>query len=411
MHYRNIGRLVVDDSFHRDIVIRLTVKNGTHVLSFKHDLATEPFDIAVLQWPERVANFRERLPGLLDPLRKLIGRSNLSPGQIVQAVNRIERLANGVLEALIEGSGAAANQMQQLADYLKPVFLGLDRPPVVEIIASTADELIWEVPFEFFPIAPDPDDMVLPRDRFERFLGFRAEIVRCLRRGPDHIASSYEGRLPVQIFAFEDNAYRGIKRQLKYLRDNASILSEWPVGLTVPDSSEAVSQFVERLLSLPATSDDRIGCVVHFSCHYSAGAPGVEAALDFGKCEDETDLSITIFDLVGEIPRQRRGRADPVQLPALYFLNACETAASSSRAETLIGFFRKRNAAAIIASEALLPDPLAADFAVKFYEEMLQRRQVSSAIFAARRHLLIQASNPVGLFYTLFGNPMLRLAK
>ena len=105
------------------------------------------------------------------------------------------------------------------------------------------------------------------------------------------------------------------------------------------------------------------------------------------------------------------GRSDALQFAALFFLNACETAASSDRAETLIGFFRKRNATAIIASDTLLPDPLAGEFAVKFYSELLLNRPVSSAVLAARRHLLEHASNPVGLFYTLFGNPMLHLRR
>ena len=89
-----------------------------------------------------------------------------------------------------------------------------------------------------------------------------------------------------------------------------------------------------------------------------------------------------------KIPRQRVGRSDALQFAALFFLNACETAASSDRAETLIGFFRKRNATAIIASDTLLPDPLAGEFAVKFYGELLLNRPVSSAVLAARRHLL-----------------------
>jgi hypothetical protein len=270
--------------------------------------------------------------------------------------------------------------------------------------------LIWQIPFEFFPLAPDAE-LVMTRDRFQRFLGFRAEIVRCVRGGPSQISRDSKGRLPVQIFAFEDRDYDGIQEQVNYLRKHTTVLSEWPMGVEVTDTSAATTEFIRRLLSLPTSrSADCIGCVVHLSCHYAAAGPMTDGSLDFGKCADGTDLTMTLFDLQGEISMQRVGSSGPLQFAALFFLNACETAASGTRAETLIGFFRKRNATAIIASEALLPDPLASEFAIQVYHELLLNKPISTAIFLARKYLLDHRSNPIGLFYTLFGHPMLHLS-
>jgi hypothetical protein len=400
----------VSEPFASDIVIKLMFKGEAHVLSFQHALAREPFEIALLNWQDRVTKFREKLPGRLDPLRKLIGRARLNDSQIVQAVDRIERVAHGLLEQLLEGSAESSETMPRLAKFLEPVFRAATRTPIVEIEASSADQLIWQIPFEFFPLAPDPEPLLTPRDRFERFLGFRAEIVRCVRGGPSRIDPDPTGRLPVQVFAFEDDEYKGIQEQLHYLRNNATVLSEWPIGDAVSDTSAAVTEFIRRLLSLPKSSSaDGIGCVVHLSCHYSGGDLRTDPYLDFGKCADDAPLTITVFDLQGEISRQRVGIPGTPQFAALFFLNACETAASDTRTETLIGFVRKHNATAIIASEGLLPDPLAGEFAVRLYRELLLNKPVSAAVFTARRHLLDRRANPVGLFYTLFGNPMLCL--
>jgi hypothetical protein len=117
---------------------------------------------------------------------------------------------------------------------------------------------------------------------------------------------------------------------------------------------------------------------------------------------------IPIFDLGGELQRQSVGRP-PTQMGALVFLNACTTGALGEPGESLLGLFRSRNAAAIIGSETLLHDPPAGRFAIYFYYELMRGTSISRAIIDARRELLNKESNPMGLFYTLYGNPRLRL--
>src|ERR1700731_4272043 len=68
--------------------------------------------------------------------------------------------------------------------------------------------------------------------------------------------------------------------------------------------------------------------------------------------------------------------------------DTCETAAGGAHEDTLLGFFRGRNATAIIGSETLMPDPLAAQFAIHFYYELLRSKPISTAVPAARRKLL-----------------------
>jgi hypothetical protein len=55
------------------------------------------------------------------------------------------------------------------------------------------------------------------------------------------------------------------------------------------------------------------------------------------------------------------------------------------------------------------PIPLPARFAIHFYYALMQSTPISTAVVQARRELLNKESNPIGLFYTLYGNPLLRI--
>lgn len=404
----------MSEGFESNIIIRLVPKpDGTHVMSFERAYDKKAFDIPLLRWPDRVTEFKKQVPVLLDPLRSLIGRPRLDEGEVTQAWMCAERFAYGTLRWLLDGTGtSAAEIMPRLAAHLAPVFLRRDSRPIFEVEAASTDELAWQMPFEFLPVAPPANPIVTARDRFEQSLGFRAEIVRFLRGGPQLIEIDSNGRLPLQLFSHPDERYSGIQDQVRFFRANPINLSVWPEN--VPDQFTAIIQLAERLLKLPPPQEDAIRGIAHFSCHYSAagadahGRYVAQSGFDFGVCNDGTALVIPIFDLGGELERQTVGRG-PTPIGALVFLNACETGALGERGENLLGLFRSRNATAIIGSETLLPDPLAGWFAIHFYYKLMRGTPISTALVDARRELLNKISNPIGLFYTLYGNPLLRV--
>jgi hypothetical protein len=404
-----------------DIVIKLLPGEAGYKLSFQRSFDDRPYDILLPNLQGRAENLRKRLSVLLNPLRRHIGlvQLKLDEAQTKRAAGYLDRLGYGMLALLLEGSGRRASDiMPELAEFLLPVFLSRPgpSPPIVEIEAAALDALAWRIPFEFLPIAPLPNPQLNEREGLERFLGFRALIGRSLRGGPSELHPDASGRVPVHLFAHAGEELPGIKKQRLYLGNNAAIVTAWPSKTSVPDVFEGVSQLAERLLSLPPpVRDNAIRGIAHFSCHYMAGGPDAnggyvaEPAFGFGQCTDGSDLVISIFELRGEL-EARQALGSRAQFAALFFLNACETAASSHD-DTLLGFLQSRSATAIIGSETLLPDQLAGEFAIEFYREFLRSAPIGKAVLNARRRLLELFSNPVGLFYTFYGNPALQVSR
>jgi hypothetical protein len=407
-----------------NVVIKLLPTKQGHKLSFQRSFDDAPYDIPLLRWQERISSLRRDLPALLDPLRRHIGfdEMKLNESEIKRAVAYLNRVGFGMLSLLLEGTGSpASDTMAELAAFLAPVFMAKPATtrPIFEIEAATADDLAWRMPFEFLPIAPPLKPLINPRDDFERYLGFRAEIVRLLRGGPTKIGRDANGRVPVHLFAHhapppdpeareKKKPLHGVIEQRGYLHNNTAIVSEWPAAPAVTDG---VSELAGRLLSLAPPIPDTIGAVAHFACHYGAAGPTpsggyrVASALNFGA---ENTTAIDILSLRGEFEsRQKPGAPSPFN--ALFFLNACQTAAGGNYENSLLGFLHDRRATAILGSETLLPDPISGKFAVEFYEGLLRSVPLGKAVLRARRRLIERYNNPIGLFYTLIGNPLLQV--
>jgi len=413
----------MNSGFASDVVISLVPRDPSYLLSFRRSFDGQSFDLALRRPQERARTLKERLPILLDPLRKHIGitRMTLDEAQITRAFILLDRLGYGILDVLLEDSGGRAGEvMPRLAEFLLPVFrtdesVLKSSTPVLEVEAAVADQLAWLLPLEFLPLAPEPSPPVSPRNQLERFLGFRAQIVRFLHGGPEEIDTDARGRVPVHVFAYADKQTPGIRRQVSFLGLEAAVASTWPGSSYVADVSDGLSQLAQNLISLPPMSrQGAVPCIAHFSCHFPVVGPDVDGSysptseFDFGCCADGKPLTLGVFELRGELERQY-ARGARAGFKALFFLNACETAATGG--DGLLAYLQSRNATAIVGSETLLPDQLAAEFAISFYTALLRNEPLSKAIFTARRNLIERFSNPAGLFYTFFGNPMLRVAR
>jgi hypothetical protein len=161
-----------------------------------------------------------------------------------------------------------------------------------------------------------------------------------------------------------------------------------------------------------------IHAIGHFSCHYIARGPtaqgrfeatpklvfhGLRGTFDSPK---QAPIVVDIDVLSDELYRLAFA-----PFTALFFLNSCESAAGGNFDNSLLGLLRKRNATAIVGSETLLPDGLAGEFAIEFYRGLLRGVRVGTALLNARRRLLERFGNPVGLFYTFFGNPLMKISE
>jgi hypothetical protein len=96
------------------------------------------------------------------------------------------------------------------------------------------------------------------------------------------------------------------------------------------------------------------------------------------------------------------------------FLNGCETGTQGARGTTdlsLPGIFLMRGARGVVATEAPIWDLFGYNFGVLFLSKLTAGLEAGEAMLATRREFLNESKNPLGLLYTYYGNPAVRLAR
>jgi hypothetical protein len=94
------------------------------------------------------------------------------------------------------------------------------------------------------------------------------------------------------------------------------------------------------------------------------------------------------------------------------FLNGCETGTQGARGTTdlsLPGIFLMRGARAVVATEAPIWDLFGYNFGALFLETLRQGKDAGEALLATRREFLMNSKNPLGLLYSYYGNPAVRI--
>ena len=156
--------------------------------------------------------------------------------------------------------------------------------------------------------------------------------------------------------------------------------------------------------------------VQHFACHcHTECADSMQYSLRMAHRGSRLWLSydqrVTIQELLGEISGfpQRLGRPTA----GLVFLNAC-----GSSKMTPIGvasfpslFLFNLENEAVVGTETPIPDEFATEFATEFYRQFVQGVSMGEALHRARWTMLKVHKNPLGILYTAYGNPGLRVRK
>jgi CHAT domain-containing protein len=118
-------------------------------------------------------------------------------------------------------------------------------------------------------------------------------------------------------------------------------------------------------------------------------------------------VRLVLGQLAGEFTRLRVHAKMATRDVPLLFLNACESAATAGymSADSFPRHFRIWGSRAVLGAETMVPDTMAAVFSRLFYEGLLDAGlTVGEAILQARQRLLAR-NNPIGILYTLYGDP------
>ncbi|MET4046065.1 hypothetical protein ABIC03_007804 [Bradyrhizobium sp. RT6a] len=390
-----------------------------------------------LMWSQ-LESFREVLAEQLlfavRATRELLHLTNSS--EIDKAASALEKVGSNIMFDLFEGPDEERfwkfvhRHLSYHPDDGPPVAY---EPLLVEVEAP--NELI---PFGLIP-AFDPgkrgpiDNLQKLRRFMFRFLGMAA-VIRYVEPMPhsaddanefDSLASIdqdrlllNEGKLPIKFF--QDGTLYGATVECEFFHDMASYIEldgPWPrhtdAGVDeetiAPKLAEALWRSSQRFDGSDRELADQIH---HVSCHCRVNPKlAADYKLTLGS-ETCGPFEISLFELKAALHQVRKAHpksATPSGNP-LIFLNACGSSMSSPRG--LPTFPRTFSAShrAVIGTETKIPDQVAASICEAFYVSLLGGSTAGQSLHHARWHLVDFHHNPLGILYTLHGDPGLRVS-
>jgi hypothetical protein len=112
-----------------------------------------------------------------------------------------------------------------------------------------------------------------------------------------------------------------------------------------------------------------------------------------------------LFDLKRAI-----GAEIPLRALPIVFINACESVAVNTYDyDKFIEAFSDLGIRGLLGTEAEVDIETAKDFALKFFDQLFKRKKIGDILYSLRRDFLNRQNNPIGFFYSYFGNPSVHL--
>ncbi len=327
----------------------------------------------------------------------------LTPAEGAAAVAELSVLANRVSYGLFTGMGLAAllDAAQAHAPFaLDPAI----RPRIVEIATP------WNFGFPFELLRWHLDDAAAePAIRVRALLGMSAIVRRRLRRvaevtGADRIGGPEA--LRVTVFRHPELRAGDDTKQLESAPGWVEVHGPWPGAGGLPERA-LLRHLVDSRTPLDAAPPSEPSAVLHLACHcYTTDAHPDRHKIDVGGANGQVTLKL-LKTFMSEPEAWQAARPRP-----LVFLNACGSAVPplTSRA-SFAQFFLAQESLGVIGTLCDISDDVAAHFAAVFYQALLRGDTVGEAMYAARWHLMDRHRNPLGLLYTCYGNPDLRVAR
>jgi len=289
--------------------------------------------------------------------------------------------------------------------------------PVIEVNASVGDI----VPIEFLPLlnpAAKPPESISDVGALEQalrpFVGFSTVVKRNFdmeNRELEELPNS--GRLPVKFFRYPKLACAG--QEFNWLKENELIDLDgpWPndEAMKTKDFASDLARhiWVHDGQRFDGTFRDSPFQVLHFACHCDTTEDDTDShSLIF---DDGKDFEVSQLDL-----KSRRKRYLPEILECqddahpLIFLNACgSSVVDPSGVTSFPELFLEHGSCGFIGTEAAIPDEVSEAFSAQFYSAFMEGRPLGMAVQLAKMRLLRDHRNPLGILYTIYANPDMRV--
>jgi CHAT domain len=354
---------------------------------------------------DKAGSYLERVVAMAPHLR-------LTPGQAADALHVLQGAGGELAEMLaatafvrLQDAFRAANPLWDREGWGDP-----EAPlPIVQLNCHDDTDTL---PLELLPVF-DLGELPAPRTDHElaraaaRFLGFSAAVRRTVPAGTDADRIIHnDPALPVQFL--RHRRLLSARREADFLAalgQFVSVEGPWPNSEDEKTVRAALLQALysgEGLDGKPAT--DPPVQVHHFACHCDTTAD----------LDDDYHLRLkgrkTHTISFGELRRAYRERyekdRDDQRRRAIVVLNACASSRTNPRtAASFAQWFVRKGHRAFIGTETDVPDSVAGRFAAAFYGRLLEaRRPLGEAVVWARRDLLRDFRNPLGLLYVVYGD-------
>jgi hypothetical protein len=384
-----------------------------------------------------IANLSELRKEVRDVLKKFnntVGlQSILKPRQAVEALTQLHEGARQIVFKLF---GPEARQLPAVTELCKNACPGWDQPgcdgdSAKRKLITVRAPIRYGIPIDILPLFIF-SRLQLPttlEGLASCFLGYGAIVKRDLAGIPASMhleniprPSSPENipRLPLKLFI--NRSLSGALREEAYLSKSAhfDIERSWPDG-RAPSNSAAFSQALAGYLWEPeqgfgGKSRNPPDQICHFSCHcdtLTTSLPKEYALwLQSGRLFGSGKQKVTLGALTDALLQLGMTNNTDRRPRPLIFFNACgsgdmDPAGAGSFPELFLRM--ALDFIGFIGTETTIPDDFASDFSEMFYQHLLAGIPIGRAIHDTRWKLLKSNNNPLGILYSLYAEPGIRL--
>jgi hypothetical protein len=390
------------------------------------DSVTVTSELSQARLQEMKAALRGDLERFREKLQKLTQRRIGNAGEALRDLQKRGRL---VLNSMFSESADGLDRITQMCQRAFPTWKtpGWDGQSLVPPLIVVRTNLAAGIPVEILPLFQRVTDIRVETagdlaQLASSFLGFSAIVRRDIGSSPAAVKYlENEPKLPLRMFSYRRMS--GARDDEGFFRKQSDVNfgSAWP-DTTLPPNGDEFAKALARHLWDPGTNFDGTNRtprdqIFHFSCHCNttatlSGLHTMTLSSNRGFLRWRSDREVTLDSLTDHLIRLRDSQPKVNQRRPLIFLSACGSAhLDPAGTNSFPELFLKNNFGFLgfIGSEATIPDRFASVFAQHFYRNLLEGVPIGRAMHTARWAMLKDYSNPLGLLYSLYAEPEIRL--